>query len=29
VVLTLTAPEGAEAVLAELVDAFRGQPQVA
>ena len=29
VVLTITAPEGAEAVLGELVDAFRGQPQAA
>jgi hypothetical protein len=29
VVLTIAAPEGAEMVLAELVDAFRGQPQVA
>lgn len=27
VVLTISAPKGAEAVLAELVDAFRGQPQ--
>jgi len=29
VVLTIDAPEGAEVVLAELVEAFRGQPQVA
>ena len=29
VVLIISAPERAEAVLAELVDAFRGQPQVA
>jgi hypothetical protein len=29
VVMTITAPEGAEVVLAELVDAFRGQPKVA
>jgi hypothetical protein len=29
VVLTMQAPEGAELVLAELVDAFRGQPQAA
>jgi hypothetical protein len=29
VVLTITAPDGAEAVLGELVDAFRGQRQVA
>jgi hypothetical protein len=29
VVLTIDSPEGAELVLAELVDAFRGEPQVA
>jgi hypothetical protein len=29
VVLTIEAPEDAELVLAELVDAFRGQPQAA
>ncbi|HMJ34548.1 MAG TPA: hypothetical protein VK501_11580 [Baekduia sp.] len=29
VLLTIDAPEGAEVVLAELVDAFRGQPQAA
>jgi hypothetical protein len=29
VVLTIAAPEGAEMVLAELVEAFRGQPQAA
>lgn len=29
VVLSITAPDGAEAVLTELVDAFRGQPQAA
>jgi hypothetical protein len=29
VVLTVHAPEGAELVLQELVDAFRGQPQAA
>jgi hypothetical protein len=29
VVLTIAAPEGAEVVLAELVEAFRGQPQAA
>jgi hypothetical protein len=29
VVLTIDAPDGAEVVLAELVDAFRGQPRVA
>jgi hypothetical protein len=29
VLLTIEAPEGAELVLAELVDAFRGEPHVA
>jgi hypothetical protein len=29
VLLTIDAPEGADVVLAELVDAFRGEPQVA
>jgi hypothetical protein len=29
VVLTIDAPEGAELVLTELVDAFRGEPQAA
>jgi hypothetical protein len=29
VVLSITAPAGAEVVLAELVDAFRGEPQAA
>jgi hypothetical protein len=29
VVLSITAPEGAEPVLADLVSAFRGQPQAA
>jgi hypothetical protein len=29
VVLSIAAPEGAEVVLAELVDAFRGEPQAA